>query len=97
VKKYFAPAIPENSTGAAKITGLPFTNINAVGRSEGASVVFNFWSGFSGTPIPLGYVQNNATTAYLDNGVGANNIGSLDNTYFTNSSIFYFNSTYRTV
>ena len=86
-----------SSTGSARITNLPFTNVNASGRSEGASVVFNFWTNFSGTPIPLGYVQNNATTISISNGIASNSISALADTNFTNTSNFYFNGTYSTV
>ena len=86
-----------SSTGSARITNLPFTNANASGRSEGASVVFNFWTNFSGTPIPLGYVQNNATTISISNGTASNSIPALADTNFTNTSNFYFNGTYSTV
>jgi hypothetical protein len=86
-----------SSAGSARITNLPFTNANAPGRSEGASVVFNFWANFSGTPIPLGYVQNNATTILISNGIATNSISSLADTNFTNTSNFYFNGTYSTV
>jgi hypothetical protein len=86
-----------SATGPARVTGLPFTNVNAPGRSEGATASSNYWQNFSGTPIPLGYVQNNSTTIYLGNGVGANTIGSLDNTNFNNNTSFYFNATYSTV
>ena len=86
-----------SATGAVRVTGLPFTNVNAPGRSEGATAAFNFWVSMAGTPIPLGYVQNNNTTIYLVNGVASNSIASLSESNFSNSSSVYFNATYSTV
>jgi hypothetical protein len=86
-----------SATGVARVTGLPFTNVNAAGRSEGATAVFNFWTSMAGTPIPLGYVQNNNTTIYLMNGVASNANPSLLESNFSNSSSVYFNATYSTV
>ena len=86
-----------SSTGVARATGLPFTNVNAPGRSEGATASFNYWTNMNGTPAPLGYVQDNATTIYIDNGVGANTTGSIDNTNFNNNTALYFNATYSIV
>jgi hypothetical protein len=86
-----------SATGAVRVTGLPFTNVDAPGRSEGATAAFNYWGSMAGTPIPLGYVQNNNTTIYLVNGVASNSIASLSESNFSNSSSFYFNATYSTV
>ena len=86
-----------SATGAARVTGLPFTNVNAPGRSEGATAAFNFWVSMAGAPIPLGYVQNNNTTIYLINGVASNSSSTLVEANFSNSSSVYFNATYSTV
>jgi 3D (Asp-Asp-Asp) domain-containing protein len=86
-----------SSTGTARITGLPFTNVNSPGRSEGATAAFNFWVNMTGTPVMLGYVQNNANTIYLMLGNAANSTGGMGDGYFTNSSAFYFNATYSVV
>ena len=94
---YLALSSKGSSTGAAKITGFPFTNVNAAGRSEGATVSFNYWGQFATSIIPWGYLQNNATTVYLLSGVAGTSISGLSNSDFGNSSGLYFNCVYSTV
>jgi len=86
-----------SSTGTGYITGFPFTNANASGRAEGATVAFNYWNTFSSNVIPLAYLQNNSTQAYMLNGAPSQNIGALADTVFMNGSSVYFNCVYSTV
>ena len=86
-----------SSTGQARITGLPFTNVNAAGRSEGATAVFNYWQNFATATSPLGYVQNNTTQIILTNYAAATSVGTVSDATFNNNSAVYFNCTYSTV
>lgn len=81
-----------SGTGAANITGLPFTsiNVNAV-----ANVTVNNYSNFSGlTFSAYGYVVLNTTTAALLQG-GATANGVLTDTNITNTASFYFSGVYE--
>jgi hypothetical protein len=86
-----------SSTGQTRITGLPFTNANASGRSEGATAVFNYWQNFATAVSPLGYVGNNSTQIILTNYAAATSVGTLSDANFGNSTSVYFVATYSTV
>jgi hypothetical protein len=92
---YFNLSSKGSSTGAAYIQNLPFTNINYGGSAEGATVVANYWANFAGSYIPNGYVQNNQSQWIFVNTVPGTTTVGMDNTYFTNSTIWYGVATYR--
>jgi hypothetical protein len=86
-----------SSTGESRITGLPFTNVNSLGRSEGATFISNYWSNFASAIIPIGYVQNNASTIFLTNGIAATAVSTIPNTTFANNTAIYGCATYSVV
>jgi hypothetical protein len=70
------------------ITGLPFTNSNDVGKSEGASLNCNYWKTESSIGTPSGFVFRNQAYILLTHSVagGATDVGVLTPAEFCGGS-----------
>jgi hypothetical protein len=81
-----------SSTGAAKITGLPFTS---VGGTSMGSMLLGLTANMSGlTSVPTGQVAGNDTTVDLYDW-GATGTSTLNETNFTDTTYLRFSATYQ--
>ena len=85
-----------SSTGAANITGLPFTVSNTSTAAYGSSLVTNYRSGFSSDHYPGGYAYKNGTTIVLVNlDPDATASSGLTDSDWTDTGLLYGHITYR--
>ena len=85
-----------SSTGAANITGLPFTVSNTSVAAYGSSLVTNYRSGFSSDHYPGGYAMKNGTTIVLVNlDPDAAASSGLTDSDWTDTGLLYGHITYR--
>jgi len=82
-------------SGAAIITGLPFTVHNS-NSAYGASLVTNYRAGFSADHYPGGYATKNDTTIYLQNlDPDSTETSGISESDWTNTGRVYGSLTYR--
>jgi len=81
-----------SSTGAARITGLPFTVLDADSGYTGAAI--GYLENVTFADVPLCHTVRNATTLELREVTNAGVITNLSNTDFANTSVIYIGLTY---
>jgi hypothetical protein len=91
VRGYFAIGTKSAATGAARITGLPFTTKSGTAQYHTANI---YMAAQSITGAPMCYIAPNDTVVELGQSNGSNGFASTSNANFSNSGDFIFQATY---